>query len=401
MKMEEVVERVKGALGEDYFKSVFETPEMKKLFEAHERLKDVKPETLIEKKVELAQSARFLRALARGDQKTLKEITDEERKKYFSWLYGFSGSDVDQKALTTYLNETTGSEGAYLTPLEYYQKMFEIKTSYGLVREECLTIPLTTKEMKINKYITEPTTSWIGEKVKKPATKPVFDQTELKPEKQVCIIPFTEEVLADATPPLVQFLISITAKAFKKGEDYAFVNGAGTDVCGGVGVGVLNNASVKKIVMGEGKTSFADVDFDELLRMADAVDGDMDEGSKFFFNRNILHKLMMKKDKNERYQWLPSMGKEGPSIWGYPYRKSSLFPGNANDGANKPFMAFGNLKECVALGDRQSMAIKLLTEATIDDTNLAEYDLQALRFVSREDIKIILAGGISVLWTHA
>ena len=400
MKLEEVVQRVKDALGEEYVKSVFETPEMKQLFEAHERLKNVNPDNLIEHKVELARSAKFVRALARGDLATVKEMEEEERKNYLTYLYGISGDDIGKKELTTYLNETVGSEGGYLVFLEYYQRMFEIKTSYGLVRDECLHIPLTTKEMKINKYITEPTTSWIGEKVKKPTTKPGFDQKALKPEKQVCIIPFTEEVLADATPPLIQFLISITSKAFKKGEDYAFVNGAGTDVCGGPGVGVLNDPNVKKVVMEEGKTSFDDVNFDHLLKLQDAVEGDMDEDGIYVMNKNILHKLMLSKDKNERYQWLPGIGKEKPSIWDAPYRKSSLFPGNGQDGANKPFMIFGNLKECVAHGDRQSMAIKLLTEATIDGTNLAEYDLQALRFVSREDIKIILPEGIAVLWTH-
>jgi HK97 family phage major capsid protein len=400
MKLEEVVQKVKDALGEDFVKSIFNHPQMKEISEAHERLKNVKPENLIEHKVELAQSARFVRALTRGDYKTLKEIDEEERKNYFTYLYGIHGNDIDKKELTTYLNETTGSEGGHLVPLEYYQKMFEIKTSYGFVRDECLHVPMTTKKMQINKYITEPTTSWIQEKGKKTTTKPGFDMKNLEPEKQVCIIPFTEEVLADATPPLIQFLITVTAKAFKKGEDYALVNGVGDHVCGGTGVGILKDTNVKKVVMGEGKTSFNDVDFDELLRLVDAVEGDMDEGSKFAMNKNILHKLMMVKDKNDRYQWLPGMGKEGPQIWGYPYRKCSLFPGNAQDLPNTPFMIFGNLKECVAHGDRQSMAIKLLTEATIDGTNLAQYDLQALRFVSREDIQIILGGGISVLWTH-
>lgn len=401
MKLEELTSKVKKALGEDYVKSVFETPEMKELFEAHEKIKNIDPKDLVEKNVPHAQSARLLRAMARGDREELKAVSEEEHDKYLKYMYGIYGADIEMKALTTYLNETTGSEGAHLVPLEYYQELFEVKTSYGVARDECLIIPMTSKEMKINKYLTEPTTSWITEFVKKPVSKPAFDQIALKPEKQVCILPFTEELLADATPPLVQFLIRVTSKAFKKGEDTALWNGVGTDVCGGAGVGVLKNASVKKVTMKAGHTSFSDISFDYILELIDAVDGDMEEDGKFFMNKNVLHKLMGVKDANERYLWSPPTSLTPGTIWGYLYRKSSLLPGNAADLPNTPFMAFGNFKECVALGDRQAMAIKLLTEATIDGTNLAEYDLQALRFVSREDIEVVLPEGVSVLWTHA
>lgn len=402
MKLEELTSKVKEALGENFVKDMFEHPDLKKLFEEHEKMKNVLPREQEKKGVKLARTARFMRAVARGDRSELKEMREEEKQIYLDYFYGIYGDDeMKQKALTDYLNETTGSEGAHLVPLEYYREMLEIKTTYGVAREQCLTIPLTTKEMKVNKYITEPLTYWIGEKVQKPVTTPAFDQTELKPEKQVCIIPFSEEILADATPPLIAFLIRVTSKAFKKGEDNALWYGAGTGVCGGPGVGILNDPNVIKVQMEATKTHFSDVNFDHLVDLVDSVAGDMDEGALFLLNRNILNHLRKVKDLQEHYVLQPAIAGEPPSLWGYPYRKASTLPGNAQDAVNTPFMVFGNLKDTVMLGDRQGLNIKLLTEATIDEINLAEYDLQALKFVERLDIEVVLPTGITVLWTAA
>lgn len=405
MKFEELTKKVKDALGENFVKDMFEHPDLKKLFEEHEKMKSVLPREQEKKGIKLARSARFMRALTRGDRSMLKEMREEEEQIYLDYFYGVYGDDeMKKKALTDYLNETTGSEGAHLVPLEYYRELFEIKTTYGVAREQCLTIPLTTKEMKINKYITEPVTWWIGEKVEKSVTTPAFDQITLKPEKQACMIPFSEEILADATPPLIAFLIRVTSKAFKKGEDNALWSGAGTgvvSVCGGAGVGILKDPNVIKVQMAATKTSFNDITFDDILDLVDAVAGDMDEGALFFMNRNVLNKLRKVKDLQDRYILQPAIAGEPPSLWDYPYRKSSCLPGNAQDAPNTPFMVFGNLKDTVALGDRQGLNIKLLTEATIEEVNLATFDLQALRFVERIDIEIVLPTGISVLWTHA
>ena len=401
MKLEELTAKVKDALGENFVKDMFAHPDLKKLFEEHEEMKHILPKEQEKKGVKYARTARFMRALTRGDRSILKEMREEEEQIYLNYFYGIYGDDEqNKKALTDYLNETTGSEGAHLVPLEYYRELFEIKTTYGIAREQCLTIPMTTKEMKVNKYITEPHTWWIGEKAKKTVTTPAFDQIALVPEKQACIVPFTEEILADATPPLIAFLIRVTSKAFKKGEDTALWSGAGTGVCGGTGVGILKDPNVNKVVMPVGKTSFNDITFDDIIDLTDAVQGDMDEGGLFFMNRNVLNKLRKVKDKQDNYILKPAIAGLPPSLWDYPYKKSSCLPGNAQDAPNTPFMVFGNLKDTVLLGDRQGLNIKLLTEATIDGTNLAEYDLQALRFMQRLDIEIVLAKGISVLWTH-
>jgi len=383
-------------------KSFFEQPEIKELLEKHEAIKNVNVDDLQgRKETKYIQASRFMRALAQGNQTKLKEINEEQHDAYFKHFYGMYGDDIEKKALTTYLNETVGAEGQYLVPLEYYVGIFEIICAYGVARRECLNVPVARQEMKLNSITGLPTTYWIGEKAKKTESKPTFDQKALKPEKQIALIPFSEEVLADATPPLIALLVRLTGRAMMAGEDAALWSGAGTGVCGGAGVGILNDTNVYTVPMDAGQTSFEDITYKHLLALADAVDCESDEGGSFYLNKNILRWLREQEDLQGRPILQPANAGEPPQLVGYPFIKSSKLPGNAADATDTPFMVFGNLKNCVAFGDRQAMAVKLLTEATISDVNLAVYDLQALRFVERVDIEIMLPKGISVLKTHA
>jgi HK97 family phage major capsid protein len=76
-------------------------------------------------------------------------------------------------------------------------------------------------------------------------------------------------------------------------------------------------------------------------------------------------------------------------------------PDNGDSAPATSFVVFGDLKRCVLFGDRQSLQVMLLKEATIDGTNLAEFDLIGLRFVERLDIEVGLPNGLAILKTAA
>lgn len=381
----------------EFQKQILESPEMLELLKAHKEQVILPEDKVNGEPVPFGQSAKFVRALMRKDRKTLIEIQDEEMPKYAEYF------GVEEKTLSTYLTETDNAQGLYLCPYEWYAKLFEIPQAFGIARRDCLVIPMTTKIMYINSLSVRPSTSWIDAQVdltyrEKTVTKPKFDQVYLKPVVQNAIVVWEEELLADATPPLVQLITRLVATSFARGEDNALFNGNG-----GFGIGgIFNAAGIVPITMGAGDTDFSNIDANDLLDMIDKVDAMCSASTgKFYFHPNTLTHLRKLTNANGQYIWNAPAANAPGTIWGKPYETSCVLPDNGDSAPSTSFVVYGNLKEAVAFGDRQRLTIKLLTEATIDDISLAQYNLQALRFHERIDIKVVLPDLIAVLETAA
>lgn len=383
-------------------KSFLESDELQELLKAHHSKEVLPTDTVKGEPVPFAQSAKLIRALARKDYATANKIQMEEIEKY---AYDF-GMDT-KNAVDVYMTETSNEQGLYLCPIEWYKEIFRLVQTYGIARRDCRIIPMTTKIMRINTIATMPNSYWIDAQVnlayrKKTVTKPHFGQIELKPVIQAAITPWEDELLADATPNLVQLITELTVETFSRGEDDALFNGNG-----GFGiVGILANLGVHVVPMGGGDIAFANIDCDDLSNMITAVETmQATAGAKFYLHPEILnHVRLLKEGGTGAYIWQKPSGTAPGTIWNYPYEVSSVMPGNAASAVNTPFVIFGNLKRTVLFADRQKMTIKLLTEASIDmgsgtPINLAQYNMSALRFNERLDIEVILPLGLSVLYT--
>jgi HK97 family phage major capsid protein len=96
-----------------------------------------------------------------------------------------------------------------------------------------------------------------------------------------------------------------------------------------------------------------------------------------------------------------------PTIWDYPVETSDAFPTLASVKEGDQYVLFGNLKQGCIFGDKQQLRVKLLSEATITDTdgstviNLAEQDMSALRVVERVGYVVALPTAMTVLEASA
>jgi HK97 family phage major capsid protein len=394
MKYEELESKIltaaKDTIAPAVLEGILEKPELKKLFEEHNKLVAQgyapKPEDI----VPLTQSARYIRTMFAmrngvvGAAAEMAKIQEEEKPKWIA-QYG--------KKTLTYMNEGDNVQGGYLVPVEYYNEIMRIPCGYGIARRDCRIIPMNSSTMNIPTSAGLPTTYWIGEGIEKPESKPTFGRVQLIAVKQICLVVFTDELLADATPPIVQYIIEVVREVMLQGEDEALFNGNG-----GAGItGVL--ACGTQVVMDNNRQSFSQIHSDDLLKMVDAVACNAEVGGKFYFHKHILTWLRTLKDTTGNYILQPAVGNAPPTLWSYPYETSPQMPNNADDAVNTPFVIFTNMKKTVAFGDRQALTTKMLTEATVDSTNLAVYDMTALRFVERLDIECLLPTGIAVLYT--
>jgi len=363
---------------------LFEKPEMKKLFEEHNKLvaQGVDLKKQAEQDVPFAQSARFIRALHADDRKTLAEIQKAEIDKW------------ERKNGLTYMSEGDNVQGGYLVPVEYYDEIMRLPCAYGIARRDCRIIPMNSSVMHITTSAGLPTTYWIGEAAQKVESKPTFGRVTLTAVKQIALVVFTDDLLADATPPLVQYIIEVTREAIAQGEDEALFNGNG-----GAGItGVL--ACGTQVTMDNNRQSFTQVHTDDIIRLPDAVACNAEVGGKYYFHKNILTHLRLLKATTGAYilNEVPVTGGPG-TLNGYPFEVSPQMPNNADDAVDTPFIIFTNMKRTVAFGDRQMLTVKMADQATITAVNLFVYDMQALRFVERLDIECLLPTGIAVLYT--
>jgi len=169
---------------------------------------------------------------------------------------------------------------------------------------------------------------------------------------------------------------------------------------------VLNNTSVNSVTLAG--TTFAGLTADDLLDMIDKTPESVLDGAKFYMHRSILSIVRkLKASTSGVYIFEGPQGDAPATIWGYPVVTTDVLPASTDTAANKKFIIFGNLKKGAIFGDKQSIQVKLLDEATITDTdgqtaiNLAQQDCIAMRFVERVGYVLALPTAVTVLKTHA
>jgi len=374
-------------------KEFLESEKMKGLFEDHEKLiaqgADVK--AMAEEEVLFAQSARFIQAIIaskNGSPKAFEELEKIKAEEMPKWI-----ARVGQKTLT-YMSEGDNVQGGHLVPIEFFNEVQRIPCSYGIARRDCRVIPMTSSSMRIPTSAGLPTMYWITtEGDEKSESKPTFGLITLNPKVGYILVVFTEELLADATPPIVQYIIEVSKEALSAGEDNALFNGNG-----GAGItGVL--ACGTAVIMDNNRQAFNQIHSDDLLDLIDGVACNAEANAKFYFHKNILTWLRKLKDGQGNYILQPAVGSLPPTLWGYPYETSPMMPSNANSAVNTPFVIFTDMKRTVAFGDRQQLMMKLADQATISGINLFTHDMQALRLTERFDIECLLPTGITILYT--
>jgi HK97 family phage major capsid protein len=88
-------------------------------------------------------------------------------------------------------------------------------------------------------------------------------------------------------------------------------------------------------------------------------------------------------------------------LWGYPVELTDALPSYSAAAADEVFAFFANLQKTCVYGEKMGIRTKILTEASLTDTNgdkinLAEQDMIALRAYKRVGYVPVLPDGIAV-----
>lgn len=254
--------------------------------------------------------------------------------------------------------EGRDQDGGYLVRPEYRASLVSIMEQYGLARQRCTIIPMTTTEIIMPKLTGGVQVYWIGEGQTIPQTQPTFGEFRMSIKKLAALVPMTNELLNDANIAIANLLATLFAQALAKEEDrVVFAGNFAGGVAGDPFNGVLYDPGVKTFTLPSGMNAFTKVTADDLADVISYQVPALADGAQFYFHRTILNVLRKLKDNDGNYIWAqPTADGQPGTIWGYPYTLCELMPSVTASGASKPFMFFGNLKHYY-IGDRQQLTI--------------------------------------------
>ena len=278
------------------------------------------------------------------------------------------------KRVSNVLQEGVDTDGGYLVPEEYDNRLIDVLGEENIMRD-LSTVITTSGEHKINIAATKPAASWIEEGGQLSFGDATFDQILLDSHKLHVAIRVTEELLYDNAFGLENYIITQFGKALANAEEDAFLNGDGV----GKPLGLFAASGGGQIA----ETLTAAIKADAIINLVYALKRPYRKEASFIMNDKNIAAIRKLKDNNGAYIWQPSAQAGEPDrLFGYPVHTSAYAPEDA--------IAFGDYKY-YNIGDRGTRSCKQLTELFAGNGMIG--------YVAKErvDGKLILPEAVQIL----
>lgn len=178
----------------------------------------------------------WLLCVRKNDWRTLE-------KKYQSY-------PTDGKAA---LNTSVGSQGGFLVPMEFVDRLVSAASEGAVVRPRATIIPMTSRSVQVpvldhsfvpgtdeSAFLGGITAKWTEEAANLNETEPLFKQVELVAHELSGYSKVSNTLMQDSAIGLEQLLITLFGRAIAWHEDNAFLRGDGV----GKPLGCLNSAAL-------------------------------------------------------------------------------------------------------------------------------------------------------------
>ena len=278
------------------------------------------------------------------------------------------------KRVSNVLQEGVDTDGGYLVPEEYDNRLIDVLDEENIMRKLGTRIT-TSGEHKINIAATKPAASWIEEDGALSFGDATFDQILMDAHKLHVAIKVTEELLYDNAFGLENYIITQFGKALANAEEDSFLNGDGV----GKPLGLFAASGGGQIA----ETLTAAIKADDIINLVYALKRPYRKNASFIMNDKNIAAIRKLKDNNGAYIWQPSAQAGEPDrLFGYPVHTSAYAPEDA--------IEFGDYKY-YNIGDRGTRSFKQLTELFAGNGMIG--------YVAKErvDGKLILPEAVQIL----
>ena len=288
------------------------------------------------------------------------------------------------KQVTDILQEGVDTDGGYLVPEEYDNRLIDVLNENNIMRT--LGTKITTSGLhRITITATKPAALWVEEGGKIPFADATFGQITIDAFKLAVGVKVTNELLYDSMFPLESYIIEQFGKAMGNAEEDAFLNGDGKKKP--LGIFHQEGGAISDVTTAGGSISS-----DDIISLVYALGRPYRQKAKFIMNDQTIAVIRKLKDGNGNYMWQPSIKEGEPDrLLGYPVFTSAYAPIVE---AGKPAIAFGDFSY-YNIADRGTRSIQELTEL------YAETDTTGFIAKERVDGKLILPEAVHLLTVKA
>src|SRR4030095_1978741 len=311
-------------------------------------------------------------------QTSIEKTSESAEGRFALLLKGiFSGNyELITKAADPMIVGTPGS-GGYLVPQLTASRILELVPTFGQARRFMSVFPLAGNDVLIPKENALPSWNWVNENASITSSKPTVQTITLTPKKGAAIVVLSNELLKDANINIAGYVMGKIAQAKGTSEDAQMFAGTGSPF-----TGVYNPSNTFGFAETTATISASSLTYQNLLNTLAGVDQNYLTGASWHFHRTILPVVAGLSDDNGRPLLEPAFGDLPMRLLGFPVRLIENAPTLAGSSTGKPFVILGNLENSY-IGDVNGMEVTLLSEATIDGTSLGQFDLSAIRVISR------------------
>jgi HK97 family phage major capsid protein len=269
---------------------------------------------------------------------------------------------ADQKAaLGSYYLRGDATTGSYLVPTAYANEIVRVSSQASVVLPRVTRIPMSAREMKFARELLAPNLTWVtDETTAKTEAESTFDPITLTAKTLAAYVGVTDELLEDSSVVLQDHFLTLFSEAFGREADKQVLVADTAPF-----IGLTKNTSCNAVTMAPGMTSFANVKYEDLLALENAISVAKGEvalnNSVFVMHRKVLNYLRAKKDDNgQPLLWRASEGAPA-TLMGRPVVLSDQMP--SADAVSTGFIILGDLKN-VFYGDRVGLEFRVYDQTS-------------------------------------
>lgn len=283
-----------------------------------------------------------------------------------------------------YANEGDTEDGGALVPdPEFDTQVYENLPKYGVAFREADVRQTTRNAVRFLSLDSGLEFYETAEAGVKRGAKLQFHKALVELKKYAVIVPSTDELTEDAAVDFWNLVTQELTRAYgKKADEIVFTHATS---------GITNTTGViTEPVSGAGST----ITWEDLMTAEGNVEDDLDtSNAKWYMRRQTWFALVQRRAdavtaNDGKGQFLFNPNPNTPTTpWGTEVVFTRVLPKASEVTSNDAFAVYGDLKNYV-LYNKKGMALKVLTEATIEDSegtdfNLATQDGTAMRAVVR------------------
>jgi len=272
----------------------------------------------------------------------------------------------------------TTTDAGVLVPIEFLATVIEFATAQSAILPKLWRLPMGSQTLRIPRLV-QAAGSYFGgihlyhpgEAGEKSKTKPVFDYVQLSAKKLIGLIALTDEVIADSSINIINYVTSLFVRAFQWETEHEVISGLGT---GDEMLGILNDPNIVAIP----RETAGQIKFNDVVDLDSEIDENFANLTYISrkASRNALRKLVDTQKQPIYHDGYTSFlgGAMPTQLNGYPL----VLTRNARPYGTKGDLILGAL-EFYLWGVRQNMTIDTSRDRYF------EFDETAVRFVVRQD----------------